>query len=216
MNTPKVEHKIRKTESAHRSTPHHDAGSAAPESTAAASITMIEACDRLSGKLDELTTLIREQVQAGQQMQSAESTGSIESETAAGLPIRIDMVSQNQIKPRPQADLHPTDSGEPVRDAGSTSLDTTDRINRGGTTGMAENTRRLIDTLSQSRDGWQEQAADLHRALEAVMDFLETQAAAATAAPKIDVAEIMNRLRNLEEEQRNLRSQISLTRWSPA
>jgi hypothetical protein len=77
----------------------------------------------------------------------------------------------------------------------------------------AENARRLVDTLSRSRDGWPEQAASLQQSLEAIMDFLEGQAGA--AAPKVDAAEIMSRLRNLEEEQQNLQSQFNNNRWGP-
>ena len=79
---------------------------------------------------------------------------------------------------------------------------------------VAGNARRLVDTFSRSRDAWQEQAASLQQSLEAIMDFLERQAEA--AAPKVDAAEIMSRLRNLEEEQQNLQSQFNNNRWGPS
>jgi hypothetical protein len=84
----------------------------------------------------------------------------------------------------------------------------------GGMAAVAGNARRLVDTFSRSRDAWQEQAASLQQSLEAIMDFLERQAEA--AAPKVDAAEIMSRLRNLEEEQQNLQSQFNNNRWGPS
>jgi hypothetical protein len=80
----------------------------------------------------------------------------------------------------------------------------------GGLAETAENARSLVDTLSQSAGGWPEQAAGVQQALESIMAYLENQAA--TPAPKVDVAGIIRRLRDLEEQQQSMQSQINVNR----
>jgi hypothetical protein len=53
----------------------------------------------------------------------------------------------------------------------------------------------------------------MQQALEAIMAHLESQAASATL--KVDVADIMSRLRDLEEQQQSLQSQFGNNRWGP-
>ena len=84
---------------------------------------------------------------------------------------------------------------------------------RGQEGSPAADVSRLIDTLSRSRDRWQEQAAGTRQALEAIMSHLESQAA--NAAPKVDVAGIMSRLRDLEVQLQNLQTQFNTNRLGP-
>jgi hypothetical protein len=176
---------------------------ATPETQTTASATIIEACDRLAQKLDELTSVVREQVQDRQQT-SASGVPASDASRALSQPAldgrvrgALPLDGEN---PNASGPGHPENTG---LDAPSTN----------GTAAVADKARRIIDTLSRSRDDWQTQAAGLQQALEAMMDFLEGQAA---AAPKVDVSDIMSRLRTLEEEQQNLRSQLSVNRWGPS
>ena len=68
----------------------------------------------------------------------------------------------------------------------------------------------MADTLAGSGQSWPEQAAGVQQALESIMAYLENQAA--TAAPKVDVAGILGRLSDLEEQQKNLQSQFNNNR----
>jgi hypothetical protein len=68
----------------------------------------------------------------------------------------------------------------------------------------------LAETLSRSGGGWTEQADGVPQALEAIMAYLENQAA--NAAPKFDPAGIMSRLSALEEQQKDLQSQFNTNR----
>jgi hypothetical protein len=81
--------------------------------------------------------------------------------------------------------------------------------NAGGAN-AAPDASRLLDTFARAQAGWPEQAADLRQALDAVMEFLENQAAAAPA--RLDLSDILARLQNLEEQQKNLQSQFSASR----
>jgi polyhydroxyalkanoate synthesis regulator phasin len=73
---------------------------------------------------------------------------------------------------------------------------------------------RVADAISRAQSAGQEQAASMQQALEAIMAHLETQAASATL--KVDVADIMSRLRDLEEQQQSIQSQFSSNRWGPS
>jgi hypothetical protein len=154
---------------------------------------MIEACDRLGRKLDELTGLFREQIQARQQLQppavprpaAPGNTG----DQAVEPPV-AEREAPREIKPK---------SGP---GAGSPAAAPT------APAGMAESARGLVDTLARAGRGWPEQAAGLQQALEAVMAYLENQA----AAPRADVGGIMSRLSALEEQQRALQGQVNVNR----
>ncbi len=76
--------------------------------------------------------------------------------------------------------------------------------------GAAPDASRLLDTFARAQAGWPRQAADLRQALEAVMEFLENQAAAVPS--RLDLSDILARLQNLEEQQKNLQSQFSANR----
>ena len=78
---------------------------------------------------------------------------------------------------------------------------------------MAQGARSLTDTLSRSGQSWPEQADGVKQALEGVMAYLENQAA--NAAPKVDVAGIMSRLRDLEVQLQNLQTQFNTNRLGP-
>jgi hypothetical protein len=214
MTTPKTEPKIRKH--AHHANSYSDSPEAASDAQTMQSTTMIEACDRLGQKLDEVTAIIREQALAWQQIREpigANSSG----DEIPGRPNVNDrpmeshpLAAKSSNGPEPERlEIGAAQNAEPPADL-------TGAPSATGAATMAEQARRLVDTLSTSRDGWQEQAADLQQALESIMDFLERQNAAAAAAPKVDIADIISRLRNLEEEQQNLRSQISINRWGPS
>jgi hypothetical protein len=206
MTNPKTDHKSKKPTSTNPPA-SGSALAAAPERQTIASATMIEACDRLAQKLDEVAGIVREQIQAWHQIREPAAPD-------AGARERVPLADQASKRPQTaRAEI------EPGQGAGARAQDQTDGESAGapGTEGLGsatENARRLVDTISRSRDGWQEQAAGLQQALEAIMDFLESQAA--NAAPKVDVADIMNRLRNLEEEQQSLQSQFSTNRWGPS
>jgi len=177
---------------------------------------MIEACDRLTQKLDEVAGLFRQQIQTWTQIRepALADSGAREIPDDPGADAqtseRVSLADQARRKPQPQRSVI-----EPGQGAGSSmqeeiGLGTAGAPKDDGLAGMAENARRLVDTFSHSRDGWQEQADSVRQSLEAIMDFLERQAAA--ASPKVDAAEIMSRLRNLEEEQHNLQSQFNNSR----
>jgi hypothetical protein len=215
MTNPKTDPKIRKPISTSHPDSHDDIAAASPEGQTTASATMIEACDRLTQKLDELTGIVREQIQERHQFREPAAIDSSERETPAYPAIDPQVMERvplsNQAPRRPQPARSEIESGQR---AGSRAQEDTGTPGPDGMAVATENARRLIDTLSRSRDGWQEQAAGLQQALEAIMDFLESQAA--TASPKVDVGEIMSRLRNLEMEQQTLQSQFNTNRWGPS
>jgi hypothetical protein len=163
---------------------------------------MIEAFDRLGQRLDQVSAAVAEQVQALQQMRGPLAP-SLSPDFVEDTRLNRQIASGTQ-NPR-----IPESQGSEIALSGQ---DGTTAPGTGhGTAALAENARRLVDTLSRSRDDWQAQAADLQQALGAIMDYLENQAAANTT--KSDLNEIMSRLRNLEEEQRNLSSQFNTSRW---
>jgi t-SNARE complex subunit (syntaxin) len=208
-----TEHKIRNHISAHPTATESEMAAAASETQAAASPAMVEACDRLSQKLDEVTAIIKEQLQAWQQIPELAGSNSGGNETAAHPAVDSPATQGIPISRTPESgnfEINPTQETASLASAKTGASETN------GSAAVAERARHLIETLSRSRDGWQEQAASLQQALEAIMDFLEGQAAATAATPKVDVTEIVSRLRNLEEEQQNLRSQMSVNRWGPS
>jgi hypothetical protein len=214
MTNQKTDHKSRKPTSTNHPASASDITAAAPEGQTTASSTMIAACDRLAQKLDEVVGLVREQTQAWRQIRepaapdSSRRANPAHPASDAQVMERVPLVDQPSRMPQPTlAEI------EPRQSAGPRAQDEMDSPGDEGMAAVAENARRLVDTISRSRDGWQEQAAGLQQALEAIMDFLEAQAT--TAAPKVDVADIMSRLRNLEEEQQSLQSQFSTNRWGP-
>jgi hypothetical protein len=192
MTNPKTDHKNGKpTTTAHSS--RRDS-SAPPERQTSASATMIEACDRLSLKFDEVAGLFGEQMEAWRQLRPpalsrpAPRKNAVHRDAAATLPpapASEDAGARGQDEP----------PGAPAED---------------GLAAMAGDAHRLVDTLSRAGGGWPEQAAGVGQALEAMMAYLEKQAA--TAAPKVDADGIMSRLRDLEERQQNLQSQFNASR----
>jgi hypothetical protein len=178
---------------------------------------MIEACDRLAQKLDEVVVIVREQIQAMQRHREPAAPESGVRQTPAHV------ATEDQAAERlPLAEQAPvrTQQGRPKiqrrQDDGSRALDESNGESAGATddagmAALAGNAGRLVDTFARSRDGWQEQAAGLLQSLEAIMEFLEGHA----ATPKVDAADIMSRLRNLEEEQQSLQSQFNTNRWGP-
>jgi hypothetical protein len=181
---------------------------AASERQTIASATMIEACDRLGGKLDEMAGIVREQIEAWRQIHepAAPNPGGIESPADPSGFVRAPVESSEAGGDRnPKGPLEGRETG-PDKTAG-------DETGAESMTALAEGARRLADTLTQTRSGWPEQAAGIQQALEAIMAYLENQAAA--AAPQVDTADIIKRLKDLEEEQENLQSQLNNNRWGP-
>lgn len=215
MTNPKIDHKIAKQEAAtqHPASEETDAenGQAtATPSWASTSTAMIEACDRLAQKLDQVAAMVAEQVQTSQQNRALApldfASGQRPDEAVDGAQTTAKNPSEATKRPdleRPKIEL---DSQNALPAQNGTGAQESD-----GNVILAANARRLVDTLSRSRDEWQAQAADLQQALASILTFLENQAA--SAAPKSDLSEIMSRLRNLEEEQRNLAGQFSTNRW---
>src|ERR1700678_2634508 len=68
MTNQKTDDKSKKNTSLNHPASSSDIAAAALEGQTIASTTMIEACDRLAQKLDEVADLIREQTQAWQQI----------------------------------------------------------------------------------------------------------------------------------------------------
>jgi hypothetical protein len=218
MTNPKADLKSGKP----TATPHpaRRAAAAAPETQTNASTTMIEACDRLGQKLDEVASLFRQQIEAGRQTRPSAAPHSSGGETAVNLAVDaqaaegVPLAGEAEEKTQPARRAGTQDSQQEYSSARA--QDETEGASAGarGEDGLAAaDARRLVDTISRSRNGWQEQAAGVQQALEAMMAYLESQAASATS--KVDVADIMSRLRDLEEQQQSLQSQFSNNRWGP-
>ena len=168
---------------------------------------MIDACDRLGQKLDEVTGIVREQIEAWRQIREPAPLRPADGQALTG--------AAPAGSPEAEADRQTTGQpavpeNEPAKGAGVKVRDET-----GGESmaAVARDARRVVDTFSRSRSDWQEQADGLRQALEAIMAYLENQAA--NAAAKVDVAEMMSRLRDLEEQQQSLRGQINNNRMGP-
>jgi hypothetical protein len=213
MTHETTDHKIRKSTSPHHTTSHEAVSADAREGEIAASATMIEACDRLGQKLDEVAGIVQEQFLAWQQIQQSSGLN-------AGARERQTDPAHDNLAPASWVDASrgasqpggsEIDRGQFVGASGpnQTGGGGAGAPGYGGT--AAETVRRLVDTLTSSGNGWEEQAASLQQALAGIMEYLEGQ----TAAPKADVADIMSRLRNLEEEQQSLQSQFNNNRWGP-
>jgi hypothetical protein len=215
MTNRKIEHKIAKRAAATQrpaseETDAENGQATATPSLASTSTAMIEAGDRLAQKLDQVAAMVAEQVQTLQQNRALGpfdfTSGQRSDEAVDAAQTTAKNPSEATRTPeleRPKIEL---DSQNALSAQDGTGAQESD-----GKVTLAENARRLVNTLSRSRDEWQAQAADLQQALASIMTFLENQAA--SAAPKSDLAEIMSRLRNLEEEQRNLAGQLSTNRW---
>jgi hypothetical protein len=197
MTNPKTEHNIRKP----ASTPHHvhPAPAATPARQTGESAPMIEACDRLGGKLDEVAGLFREQIQAWRQLQPPAPPQPAAPGNAGDQAVEPPVAAREQ--PREIKPHSGPDAGSPGGAAPTAPADN-------GPAAMAESARSLVDTLARAGRGWPEQAAGLQQALEAVMAYLENQA----AAPMADVSGTISRLSALEEQQRTLQSQINTNR----
>jgi hypothetical protein len=206
MTNATTEHKIRQSTS-----PHHPTSR---EGQTAASTTIIEACDRLGQKLDEVASIMREQLQAWQQILQPAAPNS----GARGIADNPALDPKAAPGPSVAQSAGSSQAGSPQFPPGQfDGRNAPDRAGgesagapgRNGT--AQESVDRLIDTLTRDGTGWQEQAAGLQQALAAIMEYLEGQ----SVTPKVDVADIMNRLQNLEQEQQSLQSQFNNNRWGP-
>jgi len=256
MTTPKTEHKIRK----HIATEHPGARRAAapvPEGPANVSTAMIEACDRLGQKLDLVTGLVQEQIEAWRQVQppsAAPATGRATPVSAEDDALAASAASSVEENPKPEQPSRPSETkdGQDKKDAAlrrarQRTTPPPEKASQAGPAlwenqqnqdagaraqeeppaasasappagapesgGPAPDASRLIDTIARSLNGWQEQAAGTQQTLEAIMAYLESQAA--DAAPKVEVAGIMSRLRDLEVQQQNLQTQFNTNRLGP-
>jgi hypothetical protein len=206
---------------------------------------MIEACDRLGQKLDEVTELFRQQIEAWRQIgpptvhpaaranasprgvdaPAAERASSAE-EMPPPPPVAPTGARREQPpeqrrdalanpEPAPTPDDGPRleqrrDADAPLPSGGGAPASQPGAPAGNGLAAMAEGARGLAQTLAGSAHDWQEQADSVQQALEGIMAYLENQAA--TAPPKVDVAGILNRLKDLEEQQQNLQSQFNNSR----
>jgi hypothetical protein len=171
---------------------------------------MLEACDRLGEKLDNLAALAQALAEAWQRNQGPSGAGPVVGESPPGA-----VSPRREPSPAPGAgetsgERRPGPGSEagldqPESRAAAPSLE----ANAGGAA-AAPDASRLLDTFARAQAGWPEQAADLRQALDAVMEFLENQAA--TAPQRLDLSDILARLQNLEEQQKNLQSQFSANR----
>jgi len=251
MTHQKAEHKIKKTAATIH--PARPPALAAPARPIHESSTMIEACDRLGGKLDEIASLVREQIAAGQRSGPPEVpqpparenaisravTTPVEQRVASGAtppsppalanlpapqvataqteenqeqrrettgPLPADFTARRELPPFQKAGVRPKDQSSKGNVPGVPPA-----VPEGeGLAAMAQGARRLVDRLADSGAGWPEPAAGMQQALEAVMAYLENQAA--NVAPKFDADAIMSRLRDLEEQQQALQSQFNVSR----
>jgi hypothetical protein len=205
MTNPKTDHKIRKpTETRHSSASR--AAAPTPERQTSASATMTEACDRLGQKLDEVTGLIREQLDSWRPIRPPAAPPPTATPAAGTVTEPNGPPAQGEIQADQGAgaSAQESPSGEtaPAPPAGTSEA--------GRLAARALEASRLVDTLARSRAGWQEHAAGMQQALEAVTAYLESQAA--TAAPKLEVEAIMSRLKDLEERQQALQTQFNTNR----
>jgi len=200
MTNPKTDPKIRKS----NSNAHSGRPAPAPERQTSASTIMIEACDRLGQKLDAFAGLFREQMEASRP--SGPTTGRPFSANEPPPPVPTAQAgpieAQSQEQRRDDAAGPPSGGGTPGPQRGGSA--------DGGSANLAEGARGLVEALSRSGHDWQEQSANVQQALEGIMAYLENQAA--TAPPKVDVAGILNRLKDLEEQQQNMQSQFNTSR----
>jgi hypothetical protein len=185
------------------STAHSGASRAASASRhqSAAPAAMIEACDRLGEKLDHLASLAQTLAQAWQQ--NGEASGASPATSAPGAS-GAPGVEETPRERRPGSG---PETGNNHQESSQAAPGTE---TNGGPADSAADARRLVDTFARSQGGWPEQASDLREAMEAIMAFLENQTAA--ASPKLDLSDILSRLHNLEEQQKNLQSQFSVSR----
>jgi hypothetical protein len=171
---------------------------------------MLAACDRLGEKLDNLAALFQALAQSWPPGQGPAGAGPGAGTAAAG---PVSPWPGPLPAPGPGETSRENQPG-PGHEAGfSQQYNPADAPGRGGSAGApgaAPDASRLLDTFARAQAGWPQQAADLRQALEAVMEFLENQAAAVPA--RLDLSDILARLQNLEEQQRNLQSQFSVSR----
>ncbi len=221
MTNPKTDHHTSKP----TSTPHtaKRAAASAQEKQSHASASMIEASDRLGQKLDDLASLVRKQLEAGRQSAASVATDAPAPERAHAPDERrkLQAASRGGIEnsqQQPGVAMLQAGSGEGPgpgvqnKSGGpNAGAPPTDAIG-GGTFALAD-AGRLADTIARARNTSQEQAASMRQALEAIMAHLESQADGATL--KVDAADIMSRLQDLEERQQSLQSQFSSNRWGP-
>jgi hypothetical protein len=153
---------------------------------------MIEACDRLGQKLDALAGLFREQMPSWQPGGAATARAATAKEAPPTIPAcpAEPMVAPSQEQPRAAAATLPPTGVTPDPQSGHAAS--------------------LAEALSRSSHDWQEQSSQVQQALEGIMAHLEKQAA--TAPPQVDVAGILTRLKDLEEQQQNMQSQFNNNR----
>jgi len=171
---------------------------------------MIEACDRLGEKLDQLASLAQALAQAWPQDRGPSGASPGARAPADGAVARAPAVSGAPGAEEAPRDRRPGPGPETGHSQQEHSAAPPAPAANGGAPDAGTDPRHLVDTLARSQGAWPEQAADLREALEAVMAFLEKQAA--SAPPRLDLSDILGRLQNLEEQQKNLQSQISLNR----
>jgi hypothetical protein len=222
MTNPKTDHHASKPTPAHHQ--EKRAASDRQEKQTDTSANMTEACDRLGQKLDDLANLMRVQIEAGKQttgnraeeVQKAERLPSME----RGRKMQTGRRGATQ-STQPD-DGAVTDQTGPDQDDGARAQSEPGGAIVGALPSGAQrnaspsamDASRVADAISRAQSAGQEQAASMQQALEAIMAHLETQAASATL--KVDVADIMSRLRDLEEQQQSIQRQFSSNRWGPS
>ena len=193
MNSSKSEHKPKAHSHPHpqaepaaepmQSSPHM--GAETPGNAA-----LIESLDSLARKLDSFSGALAELMNAPIQPTGANTTAGASSISGPGaIP----------------ASAAP--SAQPFMREGSSISDAPDPV---GLQTSAAKVSSLVDKVSQSRNAWAQQAGAVQSSLEAIMRFLESEAA--IEEPKMDLSDIMSRLGNLEEQQRNLQMQFNASR----
>jgi hypothetical protein len=174
---------------------------------------MLEACERLGEKLDNLAALAQGLAEAWQQNRAPSGASPAAGDAAAGAVARGREASSAPGGGEPPGERRPG-GGHETGDSQEEKSPAPPgpAAGAGGANGAPE-ASRLVDMFARAQGGWPAQAADLRQGVEAIMEFLENQAAA--AAPGLDLSGILARLQNLEEQQKNLQSQLSVNRWGP-
>jgi hypothetical protein len=222
MTNPKTDHHASKPASAPHQNKH--VAASAHEKQIDTSTSMIEACDRLGQKLDDLASLVREQIEARKQTTSNHAEEAQKTERVPSMDRGGKMQPGQQVarqSPQPE-DGAASPRTRPTQDAAARAQSESGSASAGGLpTGAqrdaspsAMDANRVADTISRAQNAGHEQAASMQQALEAIMSHLESQTASVTS--KVDVADITSRLRDLEEQQQSMQSQFSSNRWGPS
>jgi hypothetical protein len=178
-----------------------------PEKQPPAGDGTVAALDRLGEKLDRTAALLERQLEAWKQTPAIGDRRPAPEEAPARTAIHAPEAGR-------EVSTDGTRVGPPVAPRPATTETQNENIPAAPpgppaeTANLAGDTRRLLDRLSRSQNGWRDPLTDLRQAVDAIMEYLENQAAA--SPPPVDVSDILSRLKNLEVEQKNLQTRLNI------